>query len=83
MVPEQCQRYRSFTAIIFGISSKPQELDVCAATWDRVREMASRNIERVQKHYATIRIRLTALVELYVLRYNWHDFQWAPLHDLL
>lgn len=47
MVPEQCQRHRSFTAIIFGISSKPQELDVCVATWDRVREMASRNIERV------------------------------------
>ena len=47
MVPEQCQRHRSFTVIIFGISSKPQELDVCTATWDRVREMALRNIERV------------------------------------
>jgi len=47
MVPEQCQRHRSFIVIIFGISSKPQELDVCAVTWDRVRKMALRNIERV------------------------------------
>lgn len=47
MVPEQCQRHKSFTVIIFGISSKPQELDVRAVTWDRVRKMALRNIERV------------------------------------